>query len=287
MKAEQPRRVECAIARLRSFHDSDRGIIDVVACGEQATPALRAMLIEREPSGLYQTRCRAVEALAAIGAHDVLIEFLKTERTIADPLERVGEDAVINAAALALAASASSLAKARERCVFELLLRLARRPVLGGVIGALGVFEDVEALPALINALEEDGSRVTAENALRRLGRLAHAALLRAVDVKVPSGPHESESSRRRRRSALRILAQMDRSPKLWHDLRHLVHDNDAKVAALMCEIGLARAAAPERAGAVRRLIELLAEADWVLRDEIEVCLSLRQCAGGDCRSFG
>ena len=266
MTSEQPQRVERAIARLKSFHDDGLGVLYVVACGEQAIPALRTMLFERERSGLYQGRCRAVAALAALGAHDVLIEFLEAERTIADPIERVGEDAVINAAAQALA-------NVRERRVFALLLRLAHRPALTGVIGALGAFGNVEAIPPLIDALEEDASRLTAEAALRKLGRPARAALLRAVGMQVPSGERESELSARRRRSALRLLAETDASPDGWRALRHLVHDMDAKVAALACEICLARASASDRTDAVRRLIELLAKEDWVLREEIEDCL--------------
>jgi Dynamin family len=264
---EQAQGVERAIARLKSFRDGDIGLFDVIACGEQAISALRTMLFERERSGLYQARCRAVAALAALGAHEVLIEFLQAERAIADPIERVGEDAVINAAAQALA-------NVRERRVFELLLRLAHRPALTGVIGALGAFANVEAVPLLIDALEEDASRLTAEAALRKLGRPARAALLRAVDMPAPSAERESESSVRRRRSALRLLVETEASRGGWRDLRHLVHDKDAKVAALACKICLARAPAAERADAVRRLIELLAREDWVLREDIEDCLA-------------
>jgi PBS lyase HEAT-like repeat len=263
MTSKQPQKVERAIARLKSFHDGDIGLFDVIACGEQAIPALRTMLFERERSGLYQARCRAVAALAALGAHNVLIEFLEAERAIADPIERVGEDAVINAAAQALA-------NVHEPRVFELLLRLAHRPALTGAIGALGAFANVEAIPLLINALEEDASRLAAEAALRKLGRPACAALLRAVDTRVPSGERESESSVRRRRSALRLLLETDRSRDAWRALRHLVHDKDAKVAALACKICLARAPALERTDAVRCLIALLAQQDWVLREEIE-----------------
>lgn len=261
----QAQNIEQAIARLKSFHD-ELGVLDVIACGEQAVPALRTILFERERSGLYQTRCRAVEALSALRAHFVLIEFLETEREITDAIERVGEDAVINAAALALGS-------VRERRVFELLLRLAQRPALTGVIGALGAFGTVEAIPALINALEEDASRVTAETALRKLGPKAREALLRTVNVKVPTAASESESSARRRRSALRLITEMEQSSEGWRRLRHLVHDQDVKVSALACEMGLARASEAEQTGVVRRLIDLLAHADWLLREEIEESL--------------
>jgi hypothetical protein len=264
----QPLAVEEAIAALRSFQHGERGVLDVIACGAQAIPALRAMLFEHERSGLFQVRCRAVHALIALGAFDVLIDFLKANRTITDPVERVGEDAVINAAALALA-------NVREQRVFELLLRLAQRSALTGVIGALGAFGRIEAVPALIDALEEDASRHTAETALWKLGKKACPALLSTVDLKLPSGRRESESSARRRRSALKLLEEMDRSRAAWRRLRHLMRDDDAPLAALACEIGLTRGSASDRTNAVWRLIELLPQKDWVLREEIEAYLTV------------
>lgn len=269
MPAEQPPAdVTHAIAKLKSFSEGHRGVADVIACGGRAIPALRRILFEREPSGLFQPRCRAVEALPGLGAHNVLIDFLQVERKIADPIERLGEDAVINAAALALA-------NIREQRVFELLLRLGQRPALTGVIGALGAFTRTEAIPVLVDALEEDASRHTAETALWKLGQKARAALMRTVDLQMPSGERESESSARRRRSAFKLLAEMDGSRAAWHRLRHLMHDNDVKLAARACEVGLARGSASERIGAVRRLIELLTQKDWMLREEIEVYLTI------------
>lgn len=262
---ERPQDVETTIAKLKSFHDGDLGVVEAVACGRSAIAPLRALLFERERSGLYQARCRAVAALAALGAHEVLIEFLQAERVIADPVERVGEDAVINAAALALS-------KVQEPRVLALLLRLAQRPALNGVIGALGAFVSVEAIPVLIDALEEDASRPTAAAALKKLGKPARAALLRTVDARLPSAERESESSARRRRSALGILAE---SPThgLWRAIRHLAYDQDARVAALASEIALAQAPASERTDATRHLIKLLTHDDRMLRHDIEDCL--------------
>ena len=153
-----PEDVRHAIGTLKSLHDGDLGILEVTDCGSQAIPALRALLFERDPSGLYQVRCRAVEALAGLGAHEVLIDFLSTPREIADAIERVGEDAVVNAAARALA-------NRNEQRVFDLLLRLAHRSCLTGVIAALGSFRRVEAIPLLVKALIDDSSRLTANQA--------------------------------------------------------------------------------------------------------------------------
>jgi hypothetical protein len=85
MTAAEPQKVERAIAKLKSLQDGDTGVIDAIACGRQAVPALRRILFERERSGLYQTRRRAVEALAGLAASDVLIEFLETDRVYRGP----------------------------------------------------------------------------------------------------------------------------------------------------------------------------------------------------------
>jgi hypothetical protein len=266
MAAIVPQDIERAINNLKSLHDGDLGVIEVIACGSQAIPALRELLFEREPSGLYHVRCRAVEALAALGANDTLIEFLSADRALADPVERLGEDAVINAAALALA-------KSRSQRAFELLLRLGNRPSLTGVIGALGAFDRIEAIPVLIDALEDDASRRTAEATLKRLGRLARPALLRAANSHLPAIGRESTSSVRRRRSALKLLLEIGVSRNLWPGLRHLMDDQDAPVALLACKICLVRGMALQRRDAIHRLISLLPDADWMRREEIEDCL--------------
>ena len=179
-------KVERAIAKLKSLQDGDTGVIDAIACGTQAVSALRQILFERERSGLYQTRCRAV------GASDVLIEFLEKDRVITDSVERVGEDAVINAAARALP-------NVHDPHVFALLLRLARHAHVTGVIRALGTSGRAEAIPALIAALEDDASRPTAETALRNFGRRTKGALLNAAIMQLPVPERESPSSVRRR----------------------------------------------------------------------------------------
>jgi hypothetical protein len=253
--------VQRAVAKLKSFQDGDIAVPEVVACGDQAIPSLRALLFDREPSGLYQVRTRAIDALAQLGAQDVLKEFLNTARDVTDPVERLGEDAVINAAARALAYSSDSR-------VFELLFRLGTRPCLDGVIFALGTFRQAKAIPLLIEALSEDGSRLIAEAALKKMGAATRPALIEAAI----SGLHEHESGSRlrQRRSALKLLAEMGVSRRVWQAVRHLMGDKDTRIAVLACEICLANGSPSEKSEAVLRLLRLYAGADWILRDEIE-----------------
>ena len=58
-----------------------------------------------------------------------------------------------------------------------------------------------------------------------------------------------------------------------WPALRPLMHDANANIAALACQICLDQAPAAERPDAIQRLLSLLAQGDWMLREEIETCL--------------
>ena len=48
--------IQRAVDRLKSLHDGDLGVLDVVACGRRAIPALRALLLEGQSSGIYHPR---------------------------------------------------------------------------------------------------------------------------------------------------------------------------------------------------------------------------------------
>jgi hypothetical protein len=201
-----------AINKLKSSHNGDLGIIDVIACGKRAIPALRDLLFERDRAGFFEVRCRAVDVLAAFRERDVLLEFLQAPHEVADPVERLGDDAVINAAARALA-------KYRDEEVFQLLMALTRRRLLPGVVAALGSFGRCEAIPYLISAIAEDECRPAAELALTRFGQSARSALMRAASSAPPALEGESPSRLRQRQSARRLLAALlesnVRGPKL------------------------------------------------------------------------
>jgi hypothetical protein len=258
-----PHDVRLAIARLKSLHDGDVGVAEVTACGGRAVEPLHALLLERERSGLYQTRCRAVDALAALGARDVLVDFLSTTREAKDPVERLGDEAVINAAALALAREC-------EERVFDLLMTIIRRQPLPGVIGALGAFRRPEAIPFLVAALAEDDCRQAAASALMKLGGCARQALMVAAIQRRRTRSGESESSLRARRCALDLLVMIGIEAKAWPALRPLMREHDQKIKLLACKICLASAPAPEKRLAVRHLIDMLPNAGWMLGDEIE-----------------
>jgi len=195
-----------------------------------------------------------------------LAEFLRAQREAADPVERIGDDVVTNAAARALARS-------REPHVSELLLWLAETRPLPGVIAALGASGQIEAIPYLIEALAEDESRLAAEAALRNFGSCAQQPLI--VAACKDSHDRESESCLRQRRSALELLAESGIQTEAWPVLRNLMQDQDPKIAVLACKICLMSAPEPEKREAVSRLKGLLPSADFLLEQEIEHCLAI------------
>lgn len=256
--------LDAAIRQLCSLHDGDRGVLTVIACGRDAVPRLKEVLLSSDPSGLFETRCRAARALKALGGGDVLASFLSAPRLAADPVQRLGDEAVVEAAARALAEAR------RDDASFRLLLRLGRRLFyLAGVIEALGCFDRPEAAPVLVLALGEDAAKPSAEAALLRLGPPALRFLVPVAASPNPSTDVESDGSRRKRRSALGLISRIGCPGRAWPRLRGLMDDKDARIAVLACKLCLLYGSGVERKEAAGRLAELLAGADWVLREEI------------------
>jgi len=224
---------------------------------------LREFLFARDPSGIFQPRVQAVEALSALGAKDVLCEFLTQLRNVADPVEQTGEDAVANAVARALI-------RWPNEHVFSLLMAVAHCRLLAGVVEALGTYRRREAMPIFAAALAEDFCRPEAEGAFRKIGAPACSCLLRLADCRTPSPDIESESSRRRRRSALELLAELYCGEDLPDVLRALMADTDSHVALLACAICLPRVRSAERENVAAHLVGLLDASDWVHRARVE-----------------
>ena len=191
-----------AVARIRSFSEGDRGVLDVIACGSRAIPSLRELLFSIDSSGIPDARIRAVEALHALGAQETLIDFLTARHFVADPVAQLEEDAVVSAAA-------RKLDNPADDRILTLLLELARDRLLAGLISALGRTMRQEAIPELVRALAEDETRHEAENALRNFGAAARAALVIASAEQPFAGEIETESHSRQRRSALKLLSEI------------------------------------------------------------------------------
>jgi hypothetical protein len=257
-----------AVDHLISLQDGDRGVLEVVACGTEAIPQLRRLLFAREPSGLYQPRCRVVEALAALRAEDVLIAFLHLDREIKDPVEQAGEDAVIDAAARALKECGNEV-------VFRRALVLARTRRLPGAIEVLGSFRRPEALSCLIDALADDMARPAAEAAVRQFGREALPVLAARVCSDHSPMPGMSESELRVRRSVLHLLIELSEPMGLPEAFStNPLSDEDPTCTVLRCRLALKTAGPNTRREILAELIEMAPPADWRIRYEIMECLA-------------
>ena len=255
------------VGRLRSLQDGDKAIVDVVACGSRAVPFLRALLFAREPSGLTQVRRRVIQALAALGAEDVLLAYLKEPCEASDPVERAGDEDAKNIAA-------GCIRRPGEGVAFGVLLDLARRKPLPAAIAALGRSRRAEAIPMLVAALAEDACRLSAERALVDMDADAVPHLTAAALRREPSDEDESESSLRRRRSALQVLRDMGVPADAWPALREALYERDDAVALAAARIALECAPKPDRKDAVRRLLDIIDRAGAAWRMEIEDALT-------------
>jgi len=251
---------------LNSLHEGDHAVDLLVACGKSTISYLRKYLMEGKPSHIYQPRQRAVNALSRLGAKEVLIEYLCTPKEIPDPVFRFGEEAVENTAARALA-------RWQTDDVFEVLLKIAYTRTLPGVIEALGSFQQPEPIPLFIAALMDDVSRPAAENALRSMGELAKPALINAAVTPAPSENYESPSILLRRRSAMRILADLTVTAEDWPRIKELLNDDDPEISIITAGMALGIADREDRSRAIETLIRKIPYANWCVQAEIENCL--------------
>lgn len=267
----QSREISNVIEKLKSSHDGDQGVIEAVELGRSTIPALRAVMFERTPSGLFHARVRAIEALIALHAYDVLAEYLRFERHLTDPVERMHEEAVINAAARGIAFSGQEWA-------FELHFDLAKRHLWSGVIGALGSFRRRVTIPILIAALAEDEARIAAESTLKMIGHPAATALIETANSHQPSASSESESDLRRSRRALRLLIEIKISRNMWPRARSLMNDSDLQIAMLACKLCLDVGGNRECESAIKRLHALRSVAGWMDQIQIDQYLAQINC---------
>jgi hypothetical protein len=255
---------------LNSLHEGEAAVLKLLSHGSAAIEPLKEFLFHGKPSNVYQPRRWAVEALARLGARDILIEYLKWEKYIPDPDVRVGEEAVEDAAARELAAFPGE-------DVLQLFLDLARTRPLPTVLDALGELQATNAIPYFIDALEDDVLRPAAEGALRNMALEARTALFEASTKLVPDQAHESPSSLLRRRTALNILVDIGIPEGRWDESRPLLEDADSRIVVAASRIAVRTTeAVGERAKIAGRLLDMLGPADWSLQPDIEsllVCL--------------
>ncbi len=253
------------VGDLESLPGGDLTVSLLVGCGERAVPPLRELLLNGKPRGVFQPRQRAVEALGELGAKDVLMEYLSQKRAIADAVVRFGEEAVENTAA-------RELARWPTEEVFQFLMDLTQRRMLPGAVDALGQFERPEAAPVFLKAFGCDVSRPSAEKALHAIAEKVKPVLLQAAR-RVSPQEDEKPSERQRRRSVVRILADIVLRAEDWNELKPLLEDGDQEIAIMAAEMAVDCAPPAEKQMAARFLIRSLDSAQWFLQIRIQECL--------------
>jgi hypothetical protein len=256
------------IGELDSLNTGKQAAARLVECGPPATKPLRTFLLEGKPHKIFQPRHWAVEALARLGAKDVLLEYLFQIREIPDPEDRFGEEAVESAAARFLSAWPGE-------DVYQSLLKLSERRMLLGLIEALAEFRRPEAIPYFERALEDDFYRSAAEEAILKMGAAARGALASSAMTPLPGLVMETPSSLHRRRSAVRLLYKIGTPPEYWQVLRELIHDPDEELFVSASKLGTRIASEEDRAMIARRVMELLSSAPWYLQEDIDEILVL------------
>jgi hypothetical protein len=222
--------IQALIAELHTLRHGETTVAKLVACGQRAIGPLQALLFYGKPSSLYQPRQLAVEALADLGAQDVLMAYPRLPKAIPDAAARFGEEAVESTAARRLAAW-------RTDDVFAFLLALAHERTRVGLIEALGAFGRPEALPLLEQALADDYYRPAAEEALWKFGPAARDTLLRAAVTPLPNCYEETPASLRRRRSAVGLLAEIGIAPEDRPAVRSLLAEEDPDIVVAACKL--------------------------------------------------
>lgn len=257
--------IPALMQQLDSLIDGESASAKLAACGPRAIAPLRHFVLHGRPSGVPQPRCWAVRALSGLGAKDVLIEYLEQEPAH-DPVVRLAEEAVQREAALALTSWDT-------RDVLPVLMRVADRELIPGVIEALGRFHQPEVVPIFLHALEDDFCRPWAETALEaHVDRDRDVLIRSALDAR-PDGLQETRASLRRRRALLVVLRSHRMPATAAHELASLIDSSDPELAVDACAIALADGTDDDRLRARQRLETLEPNAPWHLHGDVTALL--------------
>lgn len=266
MDASEESEIRELIAELDSLRSGERVVALLVAYGAGAVEPLRDYLLEGRPSAVFQPRLGAVKVLAALGAREVLLEYLLNPKPILDPVVRLAEESVESEAA-------RSLAFWRTEETFQLLLDLSHTRMLIGLIDALAEFGRAEAIPFFDRALEDDFYRPAAEEAFRKLGAAARPALVLSLLTPLPGRAAETPSSLRRRRSAAGLLAETGIGVADWNALQPLLDEEQPEIVVAAAKMAVSAGTREDWGMAASRLLDVLPSSAWYLHEDIEEIL--------------
>ena len=257
---------ERLVQALDNLRDGETAVVALVALGARSIDPLRRFLLRGRPGPVYQPRRWAVQALGSLDAKEVLVEYLTSLPHIPDPQVRFAEEVVQNAAV-------REFVRWPDAETTAFLLDLSRKKKLVGLAEVFGKLRQVEAIPYLDRALEDDCIRQSAEEALIAIGEQAREALILSSTVKLPVNDVEIPSSLRRRQSVLRVLAKIGIRPQDWPKLSPLIWERDPEIVVESCVLAVAAGILDNRETVAARLLAVSERAPWFLEEDIVECL--------------
>ena len=253
--------MESLIKALGSLVDGEAAKERLIAAGPSAIPWLERFLLEGCARTVAVPRCRAVHALAELGAQQVLLSYFRQHRHPTDPAVLFAEDAVRSAAA-------EELAKHPSEETYEVILDAAQERITGGLIRALSDFGRAESIPVLLSALDDDLCREDARSALRKM-----PAQSRAYAALVLRGKHAASVqmvlSHRQRRAVLQLMRELGADAEDWPILRHYLEDANADSVIAVAGIGFALGATSDYAAIIDSLLRISSHLNWVQEDDL------------------
>ena len=243
--------------------------IDILKLGERAVPALVRFLLS-PPSQFPEGRVLAAEALGHLGGESAfhgLLKALDPQRFEGlEPILRLSEEDVQNAVA-------RQLARIGDRRAVPVLLDALRMLYLVGAAEALVQFHEAEALPWLVEGLEDAFKRNRFSQAILDMGGTAIPSLIATLEQRrMYYYDEELLPSIERRAEALRLLGLLH-ATQAAQRIRTALCDQYEKVRT---EAALALVAVEERdlvLEAVPALMAGLTDPDFLERDRCSEAL--------------
>lgn len=256
------------VARLQNLHEIFRVQGEILCHGEEAVEPLAALLLSPS-SPLPQPRVAAAECLGVIGAVraiDALIRVLDYhDLQSLGPVQRLTEETVRNAAARQLGRFPL------PHVIDALYTALTRHHLIeaGVALAQLGV---AQAIPALLECLEDDVKKEKATAALRQFGSAALPFLRDALrQPRIVDGGEPPVSQERRARAAELLGESGDREATTA--LRERLQD-DSPLVRMECALALVALEGATAKEAIPCLLHGLGEGDFLIQTRCEEALA-------------
>jgi len=257
------------IERLRNLHEGPLVFHEVVRLGDDAVPALEALV--RGPSdAVHQPRSLAVDALAAIGSAAAVSALT---RALLDSVGRDPPPQVLEAESILVNHIAEHLSRFPRPEVTEALLAALGRRRYPYCAATLGLTGDPRAVPLLVECLHEDAARPAAVAALRRFGQAALQPLVRVLLASPSAETPEAPSHLDGRVAAAKLLGDFANAgsrdaPFAVAALMEALRDGQCAVR-VEAALGLVRSGARADGDTARILAAALDEENWARAEEI------------------